>query len=359
MSEVTRGFIARVGVDLAKRVIQVHAVDAAGRVVVAKALSRDGFMPWCAQLPPGTLIAMEACSGAHHWTRKLRALGLDARMMAPHFVTPYRMQGKGGKNDANDAAAVCEAASRPSMRFVPLKTPAQQAMLAIHRLREGYKEERNACINRIRGLLTEFGLVFAQRPEVLRRELSDVLEDATSELPALLRMALRQAHLHWLELECHMAWCDERIEAHVRTDEQAKAAAQLCGVGPVTASALVAMVGDFKQFRSGNQFGAWLGLVPRQNSSGGKNSLGQITKRGDGYLRTLLIQGAKAAMVHAKKRSDRISLWMVSLIDRIGWQKAVVAMANKNARILWAVLTKGTAYDPNHVSINPGLPATA
>ena len=315
MTEITRGLIARVGVDLAKRVIQVHAVDAAGRVVAAKALPRDGFMPWCAQLPPGTLIAMEGCSGAHHWTRKLRALGLDARMMAPHFVTPYRMQGKGGKNDANDAAAVCEAASRPSMRFVPLKTPAQQAILAIHRLREGYKEERNACINRIRGLLTEFGLVFAQRPEVLRRDLSDVLEDATTELPALLRMALRQAHLHWLELECHMAWCDERIEAHVRTDEQAKTAAQLCGVGPVTASALVAMVGDFKQFRSGNQFGAWLGLVPRQNSSGGKPSLGQITKRGDGYLRTLLIQGAKAAMVHARK-TQRPHLAMDGESDR-------------------------------------------
>jgi transposase len=359
MTEVTGSLIARVGVDLAKRVIQVHAVDAAGRVVTAKALSRSAFMPWCAQLPPGTLIAMEACSGAHHWTRKLKAMGFDARMMAAHFAAPYRMQGKGGKNDANDAAAICEAASRPSMRFVPLKTPAQQAMLAIHRLREGYKEERTACINRIRGLLAEFGLVFAQTPEVLRRELSDVIEDATNDLPALVRMALREAHLHWLELECHMTWCDERIEAHVRTDEQAQVAVQLCGVGPVTASALVAAVGDFKQFRSAHQFSAWLGLVPRQNSSGGKTSLGQITKRGDDYLRTLLIQGAKAAVFNAKKRTDRISAWLAGLVERIGWQKAVVAMANKNARILWAVLTKGTAYDPNHVSINPGLPATA
>ena len=187
---------ARSGVDLAKRVIQVHAVDAAGRVVVAKALQRDAFMAWCGQLPPGCMIAMEACSGAHQWARKLIALGFDARLIAPHFVTPYRMQGSGGKNDANDAAAICEAASRPSMRFVPVKTPQQQAMLSVHRLREGYKEERTACINRIRGLLAEFGVVVAQRPEALRQALADVLEDATNDLPTLVRMALHRAHLH-------------------------------------------------------------------------------------------------------------------------------------------------------------------
>ena len=355
MSEITRGFIVRVGVDLAKRVIQVHTVDAAGRVVVAKALQRDAFMAWCGQLPPGCMIAMEACSGAHHWARKLIPLGYDARLIAAHFVTPYRMQGNGGKNDANDAAAICEAASRPSMRFVSVKTPQQQAMLSVHRLREGYKEERTACINRIRGLLAEFGVVIAQRPEVLRQALADVLEDATNELPSLVRMALQRAHLHWIELECHIAWCDERIDVHVRTDEQAKTAAQLCGIGPVTASALVASVGDFKQFKSADQFGAWLGLVPRQNSSGGKTSLGKITKRGDNYLRTLLILGAKSAVTSAAKRSDRISQWLVQLTARVGWQKAVVALANKNARILWAVLCKGKAYDPNYVSIKPGV----
>jgi transposase len=302
---------------------------------------------------------MEACSGAHHWARKLISLGFDARLIAAHFVTPYRMQGSGGKNDANDAAAICEAASRPSMRFVSVKTPQQQAMLSVHRLREGYKEERTACINRIRGLLAEFGLVIAQRPEVLRKTLADVLEDAANALPSLVRLALQRAHLHWIELECHIAWCDERIGVHVRTDEQAKTAAQLCGIGPVTASALVASVGDFKQFKSADQFGAWLGLVPRQNSSGGKSSLGQITKRGDDYLRTLLILGAKSAVTSAPKRSDRISQWLVQLTARVGWQKAVVALANKNARILWAVLCKGKAYDPNYVSIKPGVVAIA
>jgi transposase len=350
--------ITRVGVDLAKRVIQVHAVNAAGRVMSAKALARDKFMAWCVQLPPGCLIAMEACSGGHHWARKLRAMGLDARLIAGHFVGAYRMQGKRGKNDANDAAAICEAAGRPHMRFVPLKTVEQQAQLAVHRLREGYKEERTACINRIRGLLAEFGIVFPQSPDALRRALPEALEDADNELPGVARLALQRAQLQWVELDCHIAWCDERIAAHVRSDEQAQAALQLCGIGPVTASALAASVGDFRQFKTAAQFGAWLGLVPSQNSSGGKASLGGITKRGDEYLRTLLVQGAKSAVMTAHKRSDRISQWLVQLTARVGWQKAVVALANKNARILWAVLAKGRRFDPNHVSVKPQGPAT-
>ena len=167
-------------------------------------------------------------------------------------------------------------------------------------------------------------------------------------------MALQRAHLQWAEIECHIAWCDERIAAHVRSDTQAKTAAQLCGIGPITASALVASVGDFTQFKTGAQFGAWLGLVPSQNSSGGRTSLGRITKRGDDYLRTLLIQGAKSAVMSAHKRSDRISQWLVQLKERVGWQKAVVALANKNARIVWAVLAKGRVFDPNHVPVKPG-----
>jgi transposase len=204
------------------------------------------------------------------------------------------------------------------------------------------------------GLLTEFGLVFAQSPEALRLRLADVLEDASNELPGIARLALQEARLHWIELECHIASCDKRIAAHVRSDAQAKTAAQLAGIGPVTASALVATVGDFKQFKNGAQFGSWLGLVPRQNSSGGKTQLGRITKRGDDYLRTLLIQGAKSAVMTAHKRSDRISQWLVQLLARVGWQKAVVALANKNARIVWALLAKGREFDPNHVSVKPG-----
>ena len=348
MSEITR-----VGVDLAKRVIQVHAVDGAGQRVTGRALSRDKFLPWCAQLPPGCLVAMEASSSAHHWTRKLIALGLDARIIAAHLVAPYRLQGKGGKNDANDAAAICEAASRPQMHFVPLKSVEQQSMLCIHRLREGFKTDRTACINRIRGLLAEFGLVFAQKPAVLRQALPDVIEDASNELGGLARLALQRAWEQWQELDTHLQWCDKRIAAHLKDNEQVRQAEQIMGIGPVTASAVVATVGDFKQFKDSAQFGAWLGLTPRQNSSGGKNKLGRITKRGDMYLRMLLIQGAKSAVLTAHKREDPISRWAHALREKSGWQKAAVALANKNARILWAVFVRGKPFDASHLSVKP------
>ena len=335
MSEITR-----VGVDLAKAVIQVHAVDAGGKLVTNRQLSRDKFLPWCAQLPPGCLVAMEACGGSHHWARKLMGLGLNAKIIAGHLVAPYRMQGKGGKNDANDAAAVCEAASRPNMRFVSVKSTVQQGILCVHSLREGLKEERTASINRIRGMLTEFGLVVSKSPGKLREKLTDMLEDATNDLPGLARLVVQEAYDQWKSLDTRIEWCDERINAHVKDDAKAKTAKELVGVGAITASAVVATVGDFHQFKNGAQFGAWLGLTPRQNSSGGKASLGGITKRGDMYLRTLLIQGAKSAVMTAHKRSDPISKWLDQLRERSGWQKAVVAMANKNARILWAVMTR-------------------
>lgn len=347
------GEITRVGVDLAKRLIQVHAVDATGRAIAARAISRGKFLAWCAQLPPGCVVAMEACSSAHHWARQLAAIGLMPRLIAPHLVEPYRMQGRTGKNDAADAAAVCEAASRPTMRFVPIKSCAQQGVMTLHRLREGYKEERNACINRIRGLVAEFGVVFAKGPKALREALPEVLEDATNELTGLARLALQRAFDHWLALDAEIAWCDARILEHARADEQAAKAARIQGIGPIGASAMSAGVGDFRQFRSAHQFAAWLGLVPRQHSSGGKTVLGRITRRGDDYLRTLLIQGARSAVAAAPRRSDPISRWIVQLQQRIGWQKALVAVANKNARILWAVLAKGRDYDPLHVPAKP------
>ena len=347
------GEITRVGVDLAKRVIQVHAVDVAGRRVAARALKREQFMAWCAQLPAGCVVAMEACSSAHHWARKLQALGVEPRLIAAHFVTPYRMEGKGGKNDMTDAAAICEAASRPHMRVVPIKTAEQQGVLSLHRVREGLKEERTACINRVRGLLAEFGLVFGKSPKILRAVLTEVIEDADNELSALARRVLTRALDHWRELDEHLQWCDRQVAEHVRDSAAAQRALQVNGIGPLGASAFTAGVGNFSQFRSGHQFSAWLGIVPRQNSSGGKTSLGRITKRGDDYLRTLLIQGAKAAVMSAGRRSDPISLWLVALIKRVGWQKACVAMANKNARILWAVMTREQNFDTHHVSVKP------
>jgi transposase len=195
--------------------------------------------------------------------------------------------------------------------------------------------------------------VFAQGSRELQAVLSEVLEDAGNELGTLARLTLQRAQSQWHELDAHMAWCDERIAAHAHNNDAVKAAASLLGVGPVTASAVVATVGDFKQFHSGAQFGAWIGLTPRQHSSGGKNSLGGITKRGDTYLRTLLIQGAKSAVMTAHRRPDKISRWAVALRERSGWQKAVVALANKNARILWAVMTRGQAFDANHLSVKP------
>ena len=357
MEQITRGGVAgevvRVGVDLAKRVLQVHAVDAQGRVVARRALRRDAFLGWCAQLPSGCIVAMEISSSAHHWARRLVAMGLQPRLMSAQLVKPYRSEGATGKNDANDAAAICEAASRPTMRFVPVKSIEQQSMLCVHRLREGLKADRTACINRIRGLLAEFGLVFAQGPEALNLVLADVLEDGANEMNALARRVIEHAREQWRELEVHIAWCDQRIAQHARDNAAVRQAAQVMGVGPVTASAVIATVDDFAQFKSGAQFGAWCGITPSQDSSGGKTKLGRITRRGDAYLRSLLVQGAKSAVMTAHKRSDPISRWTVALRERSGWQVAAVALANKNARILWAVMTKGIRFDPRHASVKP------
>jgi transposase len=344
----------RVGVDLAKRVIQVHAVDRAGCVVARRSLPRDGFVAWCAGLPRGCTVVMEVSSSAHHWARKLIALGLDARIVSAHLAAPYRAEGLAGKNDANDAAAICEAAGRPHMRFVPVKSIEQQSMLCVHRVREGVKADRTACINRIRGLLLEFGVAIAKGVRDLELALDDVIEDACNEMNHLARVTLQRAQAQWRELDAHMAWCDERIAAHAKGNDDVKRAGELMGVGPVGASAAIATVGDFGQFKSGSQFGAWLGLVPKQHSSGGKTNLGTITKHGDTYMRTLFIQGAKSVVNSAHLRDDPISRWVLALKTRSGWQKAVVALANKNARILWAIMTKGTRFERNYKSEKPG-----
>lgn len=346
--------ITRVGDDLAKFVIQVHAIDAAGKVVTNRAFKRERFSLWRAELPAGCLTAMAACSGAHHWWRKLIERGFDARMISGASVAPYRIQGRADINDANDAPVVYEAASRAHMNFVPPKTLAQQGMLGVHRLREGLKEEKTSSINRIRGPLAEFGVALPKRPEVLRQHLSDVIEDASNDIDGVARLVLQQAQTHWRELNAHIKWCDQRTADHQKLDDQVQRAAEQMGVGSITASALVATVGDFKQFKNGSQFAVWLGLTPKQRASGGKTSLGSITKRGSVYLRTLLIQGAKA-IAPTRQYDNPIFLWVQKLRERIGWQKAVVALANKNARILWAVLTREKRYDVHHVRRIPIL----
>jgi transposase len=222
--KITRVAAARVGVDLSKRVIQVHAVDEAGRVLANRALIRDKFLPWCGQLASGCMVVMEVSSSAHHWARRLQAMGLDARIVSAPLAAPYRAEGASGKNDANDAAAICEAGGRPHMRFVPVKSVEQQSMLCVHRLREGVKADRTACINRIRGLLLEFGVAVPTGVRALSATLDDLLEDATNELNGLARMTLRRAQAQWQELDAHLTWCDERLAAHAHDNDEVKRA---------------------------------------------------------------------------------------------------------------------------------------
>jgi transposase len=329
----------RVGIDLAKEVFQVHAVDNLGTVVEARQVSRERLLPWCASLPPQCTVAMESCATSHFWARQVEKLGVEVRLIAPSFVGPYRLSGRGGKNDAADAAAICEAASRPHMRFVPVKTVERQGWSTVHRLRQGYMKDRTGAINRARGLLAEYGLVFPLSPEKFLSMAPEAVRDRTNELTPLARTGLRRALAHIASIDSQIAWCDARIAEHVRKDRNVKLAMSICGVGAFTASALAADVGDLTQFKNGRQFGAWLGLVPRQHSSGGKQRLGRITKRGDAYLRYLMVMGAKAAMRVAKTKDDEVSRWVCQLKERVGWQKACVALANKNARHLWVLLT--------------------
>jgi transposase len=328
--------ITTVGIDLAKNTFSVHGVDAAGKVVLRKTVSRGRLMEVVAHLPP-CLIGLEACSGAHEWARRFQPFGHTVRIMAPKFVVPYR---RSGKNDGNDAEAICEAVQRPSMRFVPVKSVEQQAILSMHRVRQGFVEERTATINRVRGLMSEFGVVLPARAIEVKRG----ARSATAQLPALARGAIEDLLDHLATLDQRIADYDRELESQARSSEAARRLMTVPGVGPVSALATVATVGHAHEFKDGRQFAAWLGLVPRQWSTGGKPRLGRITKRGDAYLRTLLIMGARAALQMAARRDDKISRWAMALKERRGYHRAVVALAAKNARILWALLTRHSAY---------------
>ena len=324
--------ITTVGIDLAKNVFSVHGVDELGRVLLKKTLSRAKLLEAVAQWP-GCTIGMEACTGAHEWARRFEALGHTVKLMAPKFVAPYR---KSGKNDGNDAEAICEAVGRPNMRFVPVKSVEQQAVLTLHRVRQGYVEERTATINRMRGLMAEFGMVLAQRSVEVRRGAARAAE----ALPALARQAIDELLEHLRLLDARIEDYERRLASIASASEAATRLMQLSGIGPITASAVVATVGEAKLFDSGRQFAAWLGLTPRQYSTGGRTRLGRITKRGDRYLRTLFIMGARSVLQTAPRRDDRLSRWAMNVRSRCGYHKAVVAIAAKNARIAWALLAK-------------------
>jgi transposase len=336
--------IIRIGVDLAKNVFAVHGVDEAGRVVLIRTVRREQLLEVLAAVPP-CIVAMEACSGAHHWARLLAAFGHTARILAPKFVAPYRMSGKQGKNDANDAAAICEAAGRPAMRFVPPKSEAQQALLTVHRVRQDFIEERTATINRLRGLLSEFGVVLPLKAATVRRQATAHLD----RLPPLAQRSLADLLAHLTYLDGRLEEYDTQLKLAARDDERARRLMNLRGVGPIGASAIVATVGSAHEFRNGRQFAAWLGMVPRQYSSGGKARLGRITKAGDAYLRTLLIMGARAVLAASAGRTDRISRWALALQARRGYMRAVVAIAAKNARLAWAMLRRGEDFRMNEV----------
>jgi transposase len=330
----------RCGVDIAKQVFQVHAVDAHGSVVVQRKLARGKVLQFFAQREP-CLIGIEACAGAHYWARELGKLGHTVKLMAAQFVHPYR---KNGKNDANDAEAICEAVGRTNMRFVPVKSTAQQAVLCWHRARSLAVAQRTALVNQIRGLLGEFGLVVPQGITRLRQQLPRILEDAENRLPHLARQLLGELLGQVRELDQKVRRYEHQIEGLARNDAGAERLMAVPGVGPLTASALVATVGNAQVFANGRQFAAWLGLTPRQYSSGGKSRLGSITKRGDVYLRTLLIHGARTALQYAARRSDPESLWAVRLMQRRPKNVAAVAVAAKHARIIWALLARNTQY---------------
>lgn len=335
--------IITVGIDLAKNVFAVHGVDETGKAVLVKPkVARDRLAELIAQLPP-CLIGMEACSGAHHWARLFAAYGHTVRLMAPKFVTPYRMSGKRGKNDAADAQAICEAVTRAHMRFVPIKDIDQQATLCLHRTRQGFVAERTAVYNRVRGLIAEFGIVVPQKVERLRHEILPHLED----LPGWANRCIGDLLRHADTLEERIAEYDRAINEVARQDERSRRLMRLPGIGPNTATALLASIGAARDFTHGRQLAAWIGLVPGQYSSGGKARLGRITKAGDAYLRSLLVMGARAVLSGLGDKQDRFSRWARGLVERRGYWKAVVAIAAKNARLAWAVLKYGESFRLN------------
>lgn len=335
-------YIKRVGLDLAKNVFEVCGVDEQERVTLRKTLSRRQVLKFFARLE-ACVVGMESCGSAHYWARELQKLGHEPRLMAPQFVAPYR---KNDKNDRNDALAICEAAGRPTMRFVPVKSAEQQAVLTVHRVRALRVSERTALVNQVRGLLSEYGVVLAQGVATVRRGLPEVLDDGDNDLPVLAREVFAELYARLSALDQEIVRYDHWIEKLARASEPAQRLMQVEGVGPLTATALVASVGDARQFANGRQFAAWLGLVPRQHSSGGKARHGRITKRGDRYLRTLLVHGARALMRHLSDRADRKSCWVRALHERRGFNKATVALAAKHARIIWALLAHGQRYEP-------------
>ena len=335
--------VTTLGIDLAKNVFQVHGIDDHGKVILKKQLKRAQMAPYFINLPP-CLIGIEACGSAHHWARKLQAMGHTVRLMAPQFVKPYV---KTNKNDLADAEAICEAVGRPNMRFVPIKNVEQQAVLSLHRVRQGFVKARTAQGNQIRGLLAEFGIIIPQGINNIGSRVPELIEDASNELPGSFRVLVQRLLDHLKELDRQVDELEAQIQAWHRNSDLSTKIAQVPGIGPISASALIASIGDAKNFDNGRQLAAWLGLVPKQHSTGGKSNLLSISKRGDTYLRTLLIHGARSVIYHAAKKPESCS-WVSAVVNRRNKNVAAVALANKNARIVWALLAHDRRYETGY-----------
>jgi transposase len=332
--------ITTVGIDLAKSVFQVHAIDACGAVIVSRAVRRAGLLQLLGKFPP-CLIGLEACASSHHWARELTKLGHTVRLIPPAYVKPYvRRQ----KNDAADAAAICEAVGRPSMRFVPVKTEAQQAVLMLHRVRALLVAQRTALICALRAHMAEFGIVAPVGPRNVAPLLAILADEADARIPSLARLALRPLARRMAMLRLEIERLDRRLLDWHRSSDVSRRLATIPGVGPITATALAATIADPSMFRSGREFAAFLGLVPRQTSSGGKERLGRISKMGDRYLRTLLVVGATAVLRYAKTDGSTSKVWAQTLLARKPFKVVAVALANKTARIAWAVMARGQVF---------------
>ncbi len=334
--------ITTIGLDIAKTVFHLYAVNKTGRLVKKKQLKRKQVHAYMTNLEP-CMIAMEACGGANYWAREFIAHGHQVKLIAPQYVKPFV---KGNKNDYNDAEGIAEAVQRPNMRFVPIKSIEQQDIQNFHRQRERIKKERNALCNQIRGLLAEYGIVINQGIPAVIRVLPRILEDAENDLTFTTRELFADLYDELQMINERYKHCEERIKLINESHETCQRLDEVLGIGPITATATYAAVGDGKDFSNGRHFSAWLGLVPGQHSTGGKTVLRGISKRGNTYLRTLYIHGARAVLRYATNKDDRFSRWAQALLERRGHNKACVAVANKMARMAWVIMTKGESYRP-------------
>lgn len=335
--------LTTIGLDLAKSVFQVHGADEKGHTVMTKQLRRSQVLQYFANLTP-CRVGMEACGSAHYWARKLQALGHTIHLIAPQYVKPFV---KRNKNDAADAEAICEATTRPNMPAVPIKNVEQQAILSVHRARQGFVKARTAQSNQIRGLLAEYGIAIPIGMTHIVKQVPKIIEDAENDLPGSFRLLLQRLVDHLKTLDQQVDDLENEIARWHRANADSQKLAKIPGIGPITASAMAASVGDARVFKNGRQLAAWLGIVPRQHSTGGKSTLLGISKRGDSYLRTLLIHGARAVIRIAEQKPDA-DPWLKKLMARRNKNVAAVALANKNARTIWALLAHDRKYEARY-----------